>query len=55
MNDNGIAKTNLPFWYNVNDNEFTLKALSQHCEFMQDFKQVEYNIDVEFETYKTKT
>ena len=32
MNDKGITETNLPFWYNVNDNEFVLKVTSQNCK-----------------------
>ena len=50
MNDNGIAKTNLPFWYNVNDNEFILKVSSQKCRCYANMslhvKDVEYSIDV---------
>ena len=32
MNDKGITETNLPFRYNVNDNEFVLKVTSQNCK-----------------------
>ena len=49
MNDKGITDTNLPCWYNVNDNEFVLKVSLQNCRFCVGFeKDVEYNIDVEF-------
>ena len=27
MNDKGITRTNLPFWYNVNDNELYYEHL----------------------------
>ena len=49
MNDKGITETNLPFWYNVNDNEFLRKVASQNCKWYVGFeKDVEYSIDVEF-------
>ena len=31
MNDKGNTETNLPFWYNINDNEFILKLSTQNC------------------------
>ena len=55
MNDEGITETSLPFWYNVNDNEFVLKVSSQNCKCFAGFeKDVEYNIDVECKRYTTK-
>ena len=60
MNDKGITK-NVPFWYNVNDNEFILKVSSQNCECYANMplhvgckKDVEYNIDVELKRCTTK-
>ena len=54
MNDKGITETNLPFWYNVNDNEFILKVSSKNCKCYVGFeKDVEYHIDVECK-YETK-
>jgi hypothetical protein len=54
MNDKGITETNLPFWYNVNDNEFVLKVTSHNCKCSIGFENnVEYNIDVEFKSYRT--
>ena len=48
MNGKGITETNLPFWYNVNDNEFKLEVSSQNCKCYVGFeKHVEYNIDLE--------
>ena len=45
----GITETNLPFWYNVSDNDFILKASSQNCKCYVGFENdVGYNIDVEF-------
>ena len=32
MNGKGITETSLPFWYNVNDNEFVLEVSSQNCK-----------------------
>ena len=55
MNDKGITETNLPFWCNVSDNEFVLKAISQNCKCCVGFEQnVEYDIDVEFKSYRAK-
>ena len=46
MNGKGIPETNLPSWYNVNDNEFILKVSSQNWKSYVGFeKDVEYNID----------
>ena len=50
MNDKGIRETNLPFWYNANDNDFLFKVTSIGYE-----ENVEYNIDAEFRGYRTKT
>ena len=46
MNDKGITETNLPFWYNLHDNEFILKVSSQNCKCVGFEKHVEYNIGV---------
>ena len=47
MNDKGITETKLPFWYNVNDNDFILKVSSHNCTCYVGFeKDVEYDIDV---------
>ena len=55
MNDKGITETNLPFWYNVNDDEFVLKATSQNCKCCVGFeKHVEYIFNVEFKGCRTK-
>ena len=55
MNDKGITETNLPFWYNVNDNEFILKVSSQNCKCDVVFeKDIDYNIYVEFKNFRTK-
>ena len=32
MNAKGITETNLPYWYNVNDDDFILKESSQNCK-----------------------
>jgi len=56
MNDKGNTESNLPFWYNINDNEFILKVSSHSCKCDVVFeKDIEYNIDVEFRNYRTKT
>ena len=48
MNGKGITEAHLPFLYNANDNEFTLKVTSQNCKCCARFgNDVEYNIDVE--------
>ena len=39
----GITETNLPFWYNVNDNEFRLKVTPQSCKFCVGFEKVVEN------------
>ena len=39
MNAKGITETSLPFWYNVNDNEFILKVLSQNCKCYVGFEK----------------
>ena len=40
MNDKGTSETNLPFWYNVNDNEFILKVTSQNCKCYVGFEKM---------------
>ena len=40
MKDKGITQTHLPFLYNVNDNEFTLKVLSQNCQCSVGFEKM---------------
>ena len=55
MNRKGITDTNLPFWYNVNENEFILKVASQNCKCCVGFEKNDgYNIDVEFQKCRTK-
>ena len=55
MNDKGITKTNLPFWYNVNGNEFVLKVSSRNCKCYVGFeKDAEYNIDAELKSKQLK-
>ena len=55
MKDKSISDANLPFWYNVNDNEFILKVSSQNCKCYVGFENdVEYNIDVESKECTTK-
>ena len=57
MNDKNIVSKNLPFWYNIDDNEYVLKVSSQNCKcnanvgFVED---VEYVVEVEFKRYNTK-
>ena len=57
MNEKNIVSKNLPFWYNIDDNEYVLKVSSQNCkcdgnvEFVED---VEYVFEVEFKRYNTK-
>ena len=57
MNEKNIVSTNLPFWNNIDDNEYVLKVSSSNCkcndniDFVED---VEYMIEVEFKTYNTK-
>ena len=56
MNGKGITETNMPFWYNVNDNEFVFKVSSQNCRRHAGFeKDVEYNIDVECKNTQLKS
>ena len=40
MNDKGITETNLPLWYNVNDNESILKVSSQNCKCCVGFEKM---------------
>ena len=55
MSGKGITATNLPFWYNGNDNEFIWKVASQNCKCYAGVeKDVEYNVDVEFKRYTTR-
>ena len=55
MQEKGITQTNLPFWYNTDDEEYILKVSLQNCKFDMNFeKNQEYNIDVEFRRYSTK-
>ena len=61
MNDKGITDTTLPFWYNVNDEEFILKVSSHNCKCYANMplnvgfeKDGEYKIDAEFTRYKTQ-
>ena len=57
MNARGLTEANLPFWYNVNDNEYILKISAQNCKCDMTVgfvKDEEYNIDVEFKKYTTK-
>ena len=57
MNEKHIASKNLPFWYNIDVNEYVLKVSSQNCkcyanvDFVED---VEYVVEVEFKRYNTK-
>ena len=45
----------MPFWYNVNDNDFIFKVSSQNCKCYVGFeKDVEYDIDVEVKRYTTQ-
>ena len=32
MNEKNIVSKNLPFWYNIDDNEYVLKVSSQNCK-----------------------
>ena len=57
MNARGLTEANLPFWYNVNDNEYILKISAQNCKChtnMVGFEKDESKIDVEFTKYTTK-
>ena len=55
MNDKGIEETNLPFWFNINDNEFISQVSSNKFKCNVGFeKDVEYDIDVEFINYRTR-
>ena len=51
MNEKKIVSKNLPFWQNIDDNEYVLKVSSTNCkcndnvDFVED---VEYMIEVEF-------
>ena len=55
MQQKSITQTNLPFWYNTDDEEYILKVSLQNCKFDMNFeKNQEYNIDVEFRRYSTK-
>ena len=57
MNEKNIVSKNLPFWYNIDVNEYVLKVSSQNCkcyanvDFVED---VEYVVEVEFKRYTTK-
>jgi hypothetical protein len=57
MNEKNIVSKNLPFWYNIDDNEYVLKVSSQNCkcyanvDFVED---VEFVVEVEFKRYNTK-
>ena len=57
MNEKHIASKSLPFWYNIDVNEYVLKVSSQNCkcyanvDFVED---VEYVVEVEFKRYNTK-
>ena len=53
MNEKGFAESNLPFWYNITDNEFILKVSSQNCKCNIGFEKMKYNIDAEFKIYTT--
>ena len=39
MNNTGNTQSNLPFWYNINDNEFILKVSSQNCKCSVGFEK----------------
>ena len=58
MNEKHIASKNLPFWYNIDVNEYVLKVSSQNCkcyanvDFVED---VEYVVEVEFKRYTTQS
>ena len=57
MNEKGIVAKNLPFWYNIDDNEYILKVSSQNCkcyENVEFVEGVEYIVKVEFKRYNTK-
>ena len=41
MNGKGITQTNLPFWYNADDNEFILKVSSQNCKCRVGFERMQ--------------
>ena len=57
MNEKNIVSKNLPFWYNIDDNEYILKVSSQNCkccENVEFVEGVEYIVEVEFKRYNTK-
>ena len=61
MNEQNIASKNLPFWYNIDDNEYVLKVSSHNCKCYANMplnvgfvEYVEYVIEVEFKRHNTK-
>ena len=40
MSDKGITETNLPVWYDINDNEFIFKVASQNCKCYVGFEKM---------------
>ena len=51
MNDKGSTDTNLPFWYNVNDNDFILRVSSRYCKCYTNMPlHVGFEEDVEYNT-----